>query len=191
MYLLDVSVYDPGMLIFLDETGTDQRGAVRRFGYSLRGNPLQKESFLVRGKRMSAIAMISINGLLDVSIQDGTNSGESFYSFAEKFLLPQLQQFNGINQHSVVVMDNCSIHHVPEVIRMIEEVGAIIQFVPPYSPDFNPIEMTFSKVKYALKEMEDSMADSDLETLMLTAFASVTPQDCQGWIKHSLNCTEC
>lgn len=55
---LDITVYKPEMLIFLDETGADQRNAVRRFGYSLRGMPLQKQSLLVRGERMSAIALL-------------------------------------------------------------------------------------------------------------------------------------
>lgn len=85
-------------------------------------------------------------------------------------------------------MDNCVIHHTPQVVRMIEEVGAIVHFLPPYSPDYNPIEMTFSKVKSTIKELEGSSTiHHDIETLMLMAFASVTPEDCQGWIRHCLN----
>ena len=188
-YISDISVYSPEMLIYLDETGADHRSAVRRFGFSLRGIPLQKETWLMRGKRMSAIAMISQNGLLDVSIHDGTTDGACFYEFAEKCLLPQLHPFNGSNPHSVVVMDNCVIHHVPEVIDIIEDVGAIVHFLPPYSPDLNPIEMTFSKVKSIMKQLDNSLHTDNIEPLMLSAFASVTPQDCQNWIKHCLNCT--
>ena len=66
-------------------------------------------------------------------------------SFMSSLRLPQLQPFNGINNHSVAVMDNCSIHHIPEIVSMIKEVGAIVHFLPPYSPDLNPIERTFSK----------------------------------------------
>ena len=55
--------------------------------------------------------------------------------------------FNGVNKHSVVVLDNCSVHHMEGVVAMIEEAGAIVHFLPPYSPDFNPIEETFAKVK--------------------------------------------
>lgn len=129
---------------FLDETGADQRNAVRQFGYSL---PLLKETPLVRGNRMSAIAIISTHGLLDVQIRSGTTDGgttdgDVFYKFAEKCLLPQLQPFNGVNEHSVVVMDNCSIHHISEIVKnMVEDVGALCIFCLPYPPDFNPIEI--------------------------------------------------
>ena len=63
---------------------------------------------------------------------------------------------------------------------MIEEVGTTVQFLPPYSPDLNPI----SKVKSELKCLKDGIDHSDIEVLTLTAFASVTPQDCKGWISH-------
>lgn len=186
-YTLDISVYQPDMLIFLDETGADQRNAVRRFGYSLRGMPLQKESLFVRGERMTAIAIISVDGVVDLLVRAGTTNGEIFYEFTQKYLLPQLQPFNGVNSNSVVIMDNCSIHHLPEIVGMIEEVGAIVHFLPPYSPDFNPIEMTFSKVKSTIKDLENTMPrDSGIESIMLAAFASISPQDCQGWISHCL-----
>ena len=186
-YTLDISVYRPDQLIFLDETGADQRNAVRRFGYSVRGIPMQKESLFVRGERMSAIAFISTRGVLDLLVRSGTTNGEVFLEFTEKYLLPQLQPFNSINSNSVVVMDNCSIHHIPEVREMIQEVGAILQFLPPYSPDLNPIEMTFSKVKSTIKDLEDTVPQGhDIETIMLAAFASITPEDCQGWISHCL-----
>ena len=179
-YILDISVYKPEMLIFLDETGADQRDAVRRFGYSLRGIPLQKRSLFVRGERMSAIDFISLSGLLDVVIRSGTIDGEAFYDFTEKNLLPHLLPFDGTNHHSVVVMDNYSIHHIAETVGMIEEVGAIVHFLPPYSPNYNPIEMTFSKVKSTIKNLEDTMPHSSIEDIMLAAFGSVSPQDCQG-----------
>ena len=67
-----------------------------------------------------------------------------FTAFVQTHLLPQLMPYNGTNPHSVVIMDNCSIHHVPEVIKSVQDVGALIRFLPPYSPDFDPIEETFS-----------------------------------------------
>ena len=54
--------------------------------------------------------------------------------------LPILMSFNGINSHSVVIMDNCSVHHLERVLEMITSVGALIRFLPPYSPDLNPID---------------------------------------------------
>ena len=184
LYLTDISTYNPDMLIYLDETGADYRNAVRRYGYSLRGIPLEQESFLVRGERLSAIAFMSIRGIIDVFTTNGTTNGDIFYEFVLNYLIPHLQPFNGINPCSVVVMDNCVIHHVPRVMEVIEETGALLHFLPPYSPDLNPIELVFSKVKNEIRNLERSMITSDIKTLMLAGFASITEQDCQGWFSH-------
>ena len=81
-------------------------------------------------------------------------------------------------------MDNCSIHHTQNVVSLIEEVGVFVHFLPPYSPDLNPIEEAFSKAKYNIKYLERIMDTSDLETIMLCAFAMISKQDCQGYISH-------
>ena len=96
---------------------------------------------------MSGLAFMSVNGLLDVSIVKGTTDGDTLYDFMQKHLLPQLLPFNGVNPHSVVVMDNCSVHHIEETVSMVEEVGALVHFLPPYTPDVNTIEECFSKAK--------------------------------------------
>ena len=95
--------------------------------------------------------------------------------------------FNGSNPHSVVIMDNCSIHHTMNIVESIQEVGALVHFLPPYSPDFQPIEETFSKVKTELKLLEEGTDDfgGDVEQLLLASFLSVTPHDCCAWIEHS------
>ena len=184
LYIEEVSVYDPEMLIFLDETGADRRNSIRRYGYSMIGKPLVNHQLLLRGHRISALAFISMCGLLDVKLVEGTSNGDTFYSFVKENLLPHLLPFNGSNPHSVVIMDNCSIHHVSGVVQMIEEVGAMVHFLPPYSPDFMPIELAFSKVKTSLKM--DGLEDAiDMETALLEAFTTITPEDCQGWKAQS------
>ena len=71
-------------------------------------------------------------------------------------------------------------------MNAVEEVGALVHFLPPYSPDFNPIEEMFSKVKTVLKSISTEMDNvDDIETLLLASFTSVTPEDCRGWISHS------
>lgn len=77
-------------------------------------------------------------------------------NFIERHLIPHPHPFNGINLNSVVIMDNCTIHHVPEICEIIEDVGAMVHFLPPYSPDFNPIELAFSKVKTTMQALEES-----------------------------------
>ena len=94
--------------------------------------------------------------------------------------------FDGENRNSVLIFDNCSVHHVNEVDPALSDCGVITHYLPPYSPDFNPIELAFSKVKYVMKSMEAEMqAINDLETIVLSAFATITPTDCQQWI-HSI-----
>ena len=91
-----------------------------------------------------------MEGILDVTVNKGTTNGDTFYDFVSKILLPNLLPYNGVNHHSVVVMDNCTIHHIPEIAPMIEGVGALVHFLPPYSPDINPIEGGIFKSKQLL-----------------------------------------
>ena len=126
---------------------------------------------------------MSASGLLDVKTVKGTTDGADFYSFVQKYLLPHLMPYNGVNPHSVVVLDNCSIHYIPEITKSISEVGALVHFLPPYSPDYNPIEELFSKVKTELKALDHELPHvTDLETILLNSFTCVTEEDCHGWI---------
>ena len=123
---------------------------------------------------------MSSNGLLDVKTVKGTTDGDAFYDFVQTHLIPHIMPYNGTNPHSVVVLDNCAVHHIREVRKLLD-VGAIVHFLPPYSPDMNPIEELFSKVKYKLRRFAD---DFDLERLLLLSFSAVTSDDCNGWINH-------
>ena len=144
------------------------------------------EKLLVQGKRVSAIAIMSVNGMLDCKTVIGSVNEEVFYDFVQSALLPHLMPFNGVNPNSVVVLDNCSIHHIVNIVKMIEELETLVLFLPPYSPDYNPIEEAFSKVKSTLKLM-DKEADvtDDLESIVLSAFSFITPRDCQQWINDA------
>lgn len=114
-------------------------------------------------------------GIEDVYIQKGSVNGEVFEHFIRTTLLPLLMPYNGINTHSVVVMDNASIHHLQSVQDMILGVGALIRFLPAYSPDFNPIEEAFSKVKQYLKANDTLyLATQSPRSFVLQAFHSYT-----------------
>ena len=180
----DVSLYKAEMLVFLDETGTDRRDVLRHKGYSLRGKPAVAHKLLVRGERISVIAFMSPQGILDsVPVKGGVNA-DKFYHAVQRSLLPHLMPFNGTNPHSVLILDNCYIHHVEEVVKMVQELGVIVHFLPPYSPDFNPIEMDFSKAKTLLKSLEAEMQTDDIETLILGAFSQISDQDCCAWMEE-------
>ena len=98
----------------------------------------------------------------------------------ERCLLAHLLPFNGINCNSVLLLDNASIHHTDRVAKLIQSAGAIMHFIPPYSPDLNPIEECFSKVKAYLKE-HDKEHSVIIEEFVLQAFCKITVSDCEGW----------
>ena len=110
-------------------------------------------------------------------------NGDDFLEFIQRDLLPTLMPFDGQNPNSIVILDNCSIHHVAGVASMITQVGALVHFLLPYSPDLNPIEECFSKVK-SLLNMKTTLLD-DLESHILAAFSCITLDDCKRWISDS------
>ena len=100
-----------------------------------------------------------------------------------KELIPVPKPFNGVNEHSIAVLDNVAIHHVDNVVGAIESPGALVQFLPPYRPDMNPIENAFSYVKSLPKNCEDTWKDLDTETKVTAALCFIS-KDCQAWISH-------
>lgn len=186
-FMAEISVYDPSMLIWIDETGCDRRHSIRKWGYSLRGMPPRDHRLLVRGTRYSAIPVMSLQGIHDVYLTEGTMNGERFEEFVRTILLPILNPFNWTNYHSVVIMDNASIHHVEGVIDLIEnQAGARLIFLPPYSPDLNPSEEVFSQVKSIMKQNDALFqATSAPRALLTLAFGMVTKEDCVKFITHS------
>jgi len=96
--------------------------------------------------------------------------------------------FNGVNPNSILVLDNATIHHVQSVLELIKEIGCLVLFLPPYSPDLNPIEETFSKIKYDLKANDSliqKLPEEALPDMILSIFDTVSPEDSYGWFKHS------
>ena len=186
-FTAEVSIYTADMFIFIDETGADRRNALRRYAYSWRGKPAKAHKLLVRGEHVTAMCLMCSSGILDCKTVSGGVDGDTFYDFVQSNLLPHLMPFNGSNPQSVVVLDNASIHHVDGIISMIQEVGALVLFLPPYSPDYNPIEEAFGKVKVILKsyEMEMEFEELDIVDLVYAAISHITPEDCIGWISDA------
>ena len=88
-----------------------------------------------------------MDGVIDMQITTESVNGKKFCDFLERYLLPQFLTYNGVNAKSVVILDNASIHHIESATHLIEETGALAIFLPPYSPDYMPIEQCFSKIK--------------------------------------------
>lgn len=119
VYRNDVTLYEPHMLVFIDETGFDCRNSLRRYGYSFRGKTPQSCHLLVRGEQISVIGIMTVKGILDLKIVRCTANGDVFLEFVEENLLPCLMPFNGSNPNSIVILDNCTIHHVAPVTDLL------------------------------------------------------------------------
>ena len=185
IFTVDVRLYDPTMLVFVDETGTDMRDNLRKYGYSVRGKPIVSHKLAFRGQRVSAIVVMTSTGILDYKLTQDTVDSDEFKDFVEGLLL-MLMNFNGRNPNSIVILDNCAIHHANDIAGLLREVGVMVHFLPPYSPDYNPIEEAFSKIKMVLKCMESTLHSGivDLQMCIAAAIASITPDDCQQYINH-------
>ena len=187
-FVSDCEIYTPEMLVFVDETGSDNRDSMRKFGYALRGQRATSRRILCRGKRVNSVAAMDINGVVCVDSTTDSMNADAFCDFLECSLLPQLLPFNGTNPRSVVLLDNASIHRVSHVISLIQSIGALVHFLPPYSPDLNLIEELFSKVKSVLKESDQAIqwiGEECASDIVQAAFSSVTAEDCIGWFEHA------
>ena len=184
-YMADMSMYKANMLVFADETGKDGRDCLRRFGYALKGHTPQYNQVFKRGTRISAIAAISTSGVIGYDLHTGSVQGEEFHDFIRSTLIPNMHPFNGESDNSILVMDNCSIHYVDEILELLQSAGILVIFIPPYSPDLNPIELTFSFLKQYLEEHEEVIqAANNLTDVMKSAFESIPVEYCKKWISE-------
>ena len=184
-FMADVLQYEKEMFVFVDETGSDNRDRARKFGYAIRGEPPVYHRQLIRGRRISAIAAISTSGVLDYELTTDSVNGEKFLDFVRGSLIPNMNPFDGTSSKSIVVLDNCSIHHVDEVVEEFRKAGVLVLFLPPYSPDYMPIELCFSYIKYYLKSHDDILQTiTDPKIIINSAFQSVTKNQCIHWINH-------
>ena len=172
---------EPKRLIFLDECGTNTKMA-RLYGRSRRGERCRAAIPHGHWKTTTLVAGLSNDGIIAPMIMDGAMDGEMFQAYVRTLLAPCLLPGD------IVIMDNLPAHKVEGVRKAIEETGAYLVYLPPYSPDFNPIEPMWSKVKQTLKRKEPRNARQLLKAAK-TAFAAVSPADCQGFFLHAAYAT--
>jgi len=128
-------------------------------------------------KTLSTIAAMTTRGMVAAASFDGATDTESFVVFVREELVPQL------SEGQVVILDNLPAHKSPRVDTLIEAAGCRVLRLPPYSPDFNPIEMAISKMKRLLRSVARRTVDG-LFTAIDYALRSVTPQDATAFISH-------
>ena len=182
----DISIFDPNTFVWVDESGFRQRNSIRSYGYSLRGMRAEDHQLKLGKLSINVIGMMSISGMEDIYVVEENVNGDIFEHFVATCLLPQLMPFNGVNTHSVVIMDNCSVHHLERITQMITSTGALLKFLPPYSPDLNPIELVFSKAKSFIKSNYMVIQSTiNPRTIISMAFNTVTQDDCISYVRSS------
>ena len=129
------------------------------------------------GPNQTIIGAIALSGIVAALTFTGSMNGMTFLTFVEQVLVPNLWP------GACVILDNLKAHHVAGVVEAIEAVGAKVIYLPPYSPDFNPIELFWSKIKKIIRDLEPSDAKSLYESIV-EAFKGATETDFLHWITY-------
>jgi transposase len=173
------SRFDARRLVFVDECGT-HTSMTRLRSRAPKGERAYGRVPRNRGKNQTLIAAITLEGAMDeraaVTIEGATDT-LVFEGYVEHFLSPTLAE------GQVVVMDKLSAHRTERVRELIEARGAELVFLPSYSPDLNPIEEAFSKIKVILRKVGARTREALVEA-MAEALRVVTPEDAMGWFRH-------
>ena len=164
-------------LIFLDETGVTTN-MVRRYGRAPRGQRVRGYAPAGHWKITTFIAGLSREGLVAPFVIDRPMNQEIFTQYVRQFLVPEL------DSGDIVVLDNLSSHKGSEAAALVEACGATLLFLPPYSPDFNPIEMAFAKLKQMLRIAGERTRD-DLWNRIGSLLDCFLPDECQNYIQHA------
>ncbi len=166
---------DPAKLVFIDETGASTK-MTRAYGRSPRGERCVASIPYGHWKTTTFTAGLRLNGMVAPMVLDGPMFGDAFIAYIEQVLVPEL------SKGDVVIMDNLPAHKVTGVRQAIENAGANLLYLPPYSPDFNPIEMAFSKLKALLKKAAARTID-DLWALIGKLINEFKPKECENYFK--------
>jgi transposase len=161
---------------FLDESSVNT-SLTRLYG---RGAPGQRVADRIpqpTGSQTTTLAMIGLEGITAPLVLSGSVDGTVFYSYLQQCVVPLLQPGD------ILFMDNLSAHKVAGIAELIRGSGAHLIYLPPYSPDFNPIELAWSKIKTILRRLK-ARTFVDLMDALKQALLAITPQDIQGWFAH-------
>ena len=170
--------FDAGRLVFVDESGFNTSMTRLLRARAPRGERAHGRVPRKRGKNQTLIAAITLRGAMCESLSiEGATDAELFEAYVEEFLAPTLRA------GQVVVLDGLGAHRTARVRDLIEDRGADLLFLPPYSPDLNPIEEAFSKIK-GLVRKAGARTRRALEEAIGEALSAVTPEDAAGWFAH-------
>ena len=164
---------DPERLVFIDETGASTKMA-RRYGRTPRGERCRAPGPYGHWKTTTFVGALRFEGITAPMLLDGAMHGAASLAYVEQVLVPTLKPGN------IVVMDNLPAHKPVAVREAIAAAGAELRFLPPYSPDFNPIEMAFSKLKAFLKKAAARTVEDQWDAIA-HGIDTFTPAECQNY----------
>jgi transposase len=172
-----VSSIDSDRFVFIDECSSNTSLAPL-YGWSRKGERAYQKTPRNWGKNMTLLSSISRQRGMEASlVVEGSTNGTVFQTYLKEVLLPTLKR------DQVVVMDNLSAHKGERVRELIEGKGCELVYLPPYSPDFNPIEQAFSKLKSYLREACARSQDVLMEVIS-KALSTITVSDAEGYFEH-------
>ena len=168
---------DPAKLVFLDETGASTKMARLR-GRSPKGDRCRASVPHGHWKTTTLVAGLRLEGITAPGLIDGAMDGETFALYAEHFLAPTL------SEGDIVLLDNLPAHKVAGARAAIEAAGATMLFLPPYSPDFNPIEQAFAKIKAILRKAAARSVEA-LDAAIADALKAFRQDECAKYFANS------
>ena len=171
-----VAELDVAQFKFLDESGVNL-SLTRLYGRAAPDQRVVDQVPLPSGPQTTTLAVIGLTGVTAPLMLSGAVNGSVFYGYIAQCVVPTLQPGD------VLFMDNLSAHKVAGIEALIEAQGAQLIYLPPYSPDFNPIELAWSKVKTILRRLK-ARTFPDLMAALKQALLAITPYDIQGWFAH-------
>ena len=161
---------------FLDESSVNI-SFTRLYGRAAPGERVVDSTPQPAGSQTTTLAVIGLEGITAPLVLAGSVNGTVFYSYLQQCVVPTLQSGD------ILFMDNLTAHKVTGIEALIQTRGAELIYLPPYSPDLNPIELAWSKIKMILRRLK-ARTFSDLMAALKQALLAITPQDIQGWFAH-------
>jgi transposase len=171
-----VDLYDPATLVFVDESGTNL-AMTPSYGRAPRGERVVGTVPRNHGPNTTLLAALSLEGITAAMTLEGAADRAAFEVFVAEVLAPSL------TPGQCVIWDNLSVHQSAEAARLLAARGCRLLFLPPYSPDFAPIEQAFSKLKTALRRTGARTRDA-LDDAITAALATITAADAHAWFAH-------
>jgi transposase len=168
---------EPERLLFVDECGT-HTSLAPLYGYAPKGERLYLSVPRSRGKNTTLLSSMTIEGMGPSLAVEGATTARVFETYIEKVLVPTL------HKGRIVVMDNLSAHRPKRIRELLESRGCELLYLPSYSPDYNPIEEAFAKIKNLLRKAAARSKEALVEAIGV-ALSAISPKDARGFFEHA------